>query len=537
MESVSDEVILVGLDGLGFGEIGQWIDGGILPTLSSLADNTATDLKSTHPPWTPCAWPSLLSGRNPGKHGVFDFFKQEGYEKQLIERSDVDSPYLFDVTAECGLTPVVINYPITHSALNIENGAMVPGYLTSEDTPFHPPHLREQYEAENGKYRIYPDYGTDDDPIAEYVDVARHRRDIARFLDERFDWDLLAVQFQVTDSVFHDLDDREQIREVLENVDEFVGDIIDLGDDDTTVIIASDHGMGDYDWTFYVNSWLAEHGYCETTEGEAQYFRQQKDKLKGKSDESKSSSTMSKAVSTTANTLSKVGLSPRRIHSALESVGLASHVERILPADALVAAQNQVVDHENSIAYQLLFNSLGIHLNVEGREPHGMVPQNEYEEVRSELIDELKEIRDPDGKLVFDDVRPREEVYEGKHVEDAPDIILFPRDFRYDVSGSILDTFRRNPHKNHKPEGILISNRDLNVDPEKGASIYDIAPTVAAELEIPVDTNTDGRVLTDVEETVERQDWDELAGDYASGGSDQDTSSVEDRLADLGYME
>lgn len=530
--------ILIGLDGLDWAEIGPWVDDGTFSTLSSLAvTGRSADLKSTHPPWTPCAWPSLLSGQNPGKHGVFEFFTRYGYDKNLIERSDVDAAYLFEAADAYDRTSLVINYPVTHPASELNNGAVIPGYLARVDDSFYPEHLRDVYESEYGKYRIYPEYETGDDPVAEYVDIARCRRDMARFLDERYDWDLLAVQFQVTDSIFHDLDDRDQIREILGSVDKFVGEIIDLGDDDTTVIIASDHGMGDYDWTFYINSWLAEHGFCETTEGEAQYFRQQKKDLKGQLNESKSLLVTSKVVNITANTLSKVGLSPRRIHSTLESVGLASHIERILPEDSLIAAQNQVVDPENSIAYQLLFNSLGIQLNVEGREPHGIVPQNEYEEVRSELIKELKEIRDPDGKLVFDDVRPREEVYDGNHIKDAPDIVLFPRDFRYDVSGSILDTFRRNSHKNHKPEGILISNRDLNVDPEKGASIYDIAPTVAAELGIPVDTNTDGRVLTDTEETVERQDWDELAGDYASGGSNQDTSTVEDRLADLGYME
>jgi predicted AlkP superfamily phosphohydrolase/phosphomutase len=411
---------------------------------------------------------------------------------------------------------------------------VVPGYLATEDVKFSPPELREDYEAEYSEYQIYPTYGTDDNPVAEYTDVARHRRDMARFLDDRYDWDLLAVQFQVTDSIFHDLDDRDEIRQVLENVDEFVGDIVDLADDDPLVLIASDHGMGDYDWTFYVNSWLAEHGYLETTTGEEQYFRQAKDDLKGDVDDDNGSAVASVADATMA-ALSTVGLSPRRIHSALGAVGLASTVERLLPEDFLVAAQNQVVDHENSTAYQLLFNSLGVHLNVEGREPHGVVPQSEYEDVRADLIEELESVRDPDGNLVFDAVKPREEVYEGKHLDDAPDIALFPRDYRYDVSGSILDTFRRYPHKNHKPNGILITNRPL--DDVDQPEIYDIAPTVAAELGIPVDSNTDGRVLTDTEEAVEREDWDEIAGDYTDSRSERDTASVEDRLADLGYME
>jgi hypothetical protein len=106
------------------------------------------------------------------------------------------------------------------------------------------------------------------------------------------------------------------------------------------------------------------------------------------------------------------------------------------------------------------------------------------------------------------------------------------------VSGSIVDTFRRYPHKNHKPEGILISNRDLEIDPEEGASIYDVAPTVAAALGLPVDNKTDGEVLGPFE-ADERADWDDLAGEYREVADSESgpTDDVEDRLADLGYME
>ncbi|WP_363465080.1 alkaline phosphatase family protein [Halogeometricum borinquense] len=531
-----EKVLLIGLDGLDSQEIQEWLSAGLLQTLSTIKDSgTYDDLLSTQPPWTPCAWPSLLSGRNPGKHGIFDFFTRDGYDKTLIKRPDVDSPYLFEVADAHGLTSLVINYPVTNPASALENGAVVPGYLAQEGVSFHPEGLREEYEAEYGDYIIYPEYGTDGDAVSEYVDVARCRRDMARFLDSRYDWDLMAVQFQVTDSIFHDLDDRDNIRQVLEKVDEFVGEIIDLGDEDPTVLIASDHGMGDYDWTFYINSWLAEHGYCEVTEGDSQYFRQQKDELKGKEDEVGGPSMLETTVKTVATSLSKVGFSPQRIHSGLSAIGVAGHVERLLPTEALVAAQNQVVDHKESKAFQLYFNSLGVHLNVEGRDPCGVIPDRDYDAVRSELISELKDVRDPVGDLVFDDVQPREEVYDGEYLEDAPDIVLTPRDYRYDVSGSILDKFRRYPHKNHKPEGIILSNRSLDIDGQ--AKIYDVAPTVAAALGLPIDSQTDGTNILNTDEQYDSEDWDELAEGYLGTDAETDTQSVEDRLADLGYME
>ncbi|MDS0295345.1 alkaline phosphatase family protein [Halogeometricum luteum] len=527
------KTILIGLDGLGFSEIGSLMDSGELPVLSSLSESTGVDLKSTHPPWTPCAWPSMLTGKNPGKHGVFDFYTRDGYDKRLVNRNDVDSPYLHDVMAEEGLTPIIINFPVTHPAPSLGSGALVPGYLAREDTTFYPRGLREEYESEYGKYRIYPDYGKDDDVVSEYISVARNRRDMARFLDNQYEWDLLAVQFQVTDSIFHDLEDRGKINQILSKIDGFVGDIISL-DDSASVYVASDHGMGDYDWTFYVNTWLSERGYCKTKEGSPQYFRQEKEgKLKGNSEPSMS--LVGSLVDRTAYSLSTMGISPRRVHRLLDSVGLTRFIELILPEDALVAAQNEVVDHKESIAYQLYFNSLGIHLNVEGRDPAGAVPESDYEQVRSELISELSDIRDPEGKLVFDDVVSRESMYEGENITEAPDILLIPRDYRYDVSGSLLNKFRKYPHKNHKPNGILLSNRELDIQDEY--TIYDVSQTIAAEIGIPIDSNSDGVVLRTFSDDIKSDCWDDLAGEYQELMADDDTTSVEDRLADLGYME
>lgn len=531
-----EKLILIGLDGIGYSEISEFYEEGTLQNIASVhSKENPVDLLSTHPPWTPCAWPSLLSGRNPGEHGVFDFYTRKGYDKELVSRQNVDSPYLFEVADACGLTPVVINFPVTHPATELENGAVVPGYLAREDVTFHPEELRERYEDEYGEYIIYPEYGSNGNIVEEYINVARCRRNMARLLNEQYDWDLMAVQFQVTDSVFHDLEDRNEIRRVLEAVDSLVGEIINLGNNDPTVIIASDHGMGDYDWTFYANSWLAEEGYCQVTEGKSKYFRQKKSELKVKDSGNENRSAITSGIKGVVSAMLRAGFSPQRVHSALSSIGVAHYIEQLLPDAVLVAAQNQVVDHENSEAFQLYFNSLGIHLNVETRDPSGVIPEYEYEEVRSEIIEKLKLVRDPDGSLVFDEVQPREEVYQGRHLEDAPDIILTPRDYRYDVSGSILDTFRRNPHKNHKPEGILFSNKSLNIDGQ--AEIYDIAPTVAAALGFPVDAQTDGTVLFDVEDSQPTQNWDELSGEYMTSEGETDTQSVEDRLADLGYME
>ncbi len=530
----SKQVILIGLDGLGWNEIERWTKNGTLSTIRSVIDDgTKTDLVSTTPPWTPCAWPSLLSGRNPGRHGIFDFFSVDGYDKSLIDRRNAEATYVNEVADTQELTSVLINYPVTHPVTNLETGAVVPGYLAPEDALFYPSEIRERYESKYGEYHIYPDYDTDENVIENYVTVARSRRDMARLLDEMYDWNLFGVQFQVTDSIFHDLNDMAKIRQILEKVDDYIGEIIELGDD-AHVFIVSDHGMGDYSWTFYVNSWLAENGYCDTTGGENQYFRQVKTELKGE-ESSVESDRLAWLLKRIVNSLSAVGLSPKELHHLLSIVRLDTVVERFLPTSVLMTAQDRTVDYGNSTAFQILFNSLGIHLNVEGRQPVGQISEKQYDAIRNQLIDELSTVRDPDGNRVFEEVKPREAVFEGENIDEAPDIVLIPRDYQYDVSGSILDTFRRNPHKNHKPNGILVTNQDLEI--EESASIYDIAPTVAAALELPTDSKTDGRILPPYSAATDEVDWGELRASFRFGDESGVTDTVEEKLDDLGYLE
>lgn len=532
---MDSQTILLGLDGLGWDVLRPGLKAGQLPTLESLcSEGVKADLKSTHPPWTPCAWPSLQSGRNPGAHGLFDFFTRDGYEKHLADRQAVDAPYLQDVAAAEGRSVVSINFPVTHPVPAYENGAVVPGYLAPEDTQFHPASIRDAFEREHGEYVIYPNYGATEEAVEGYIDVARSRRDMARFLDKQFDWDLLAVEFQVTDSVFHDLEDQRDRMEVLSAVDGFIADIIDLAID-PNIVVVSDHGMGDYHWTFYINTWLAEHGYCKTTAGDAEYFRMKKSALKGEDDQEESVAT--NLVERSMSAASRVGITPNRVHSALGAVGLAQMVERLLPESVLVSAQSQTVDWSHSEAFQIFFNSLGIHLNRAGREPGGTLSESAYEELREELIQELERVRDPDGNPVFDKVRRKEEVYDGPHLDDAPDLLLYPRDFRYDISGSILGPFRRYEHQNHRPSGILVASGPAITDVTVNeASILDIAPTLATLLDLPLDIDRDGTVLPFCTPSVEATSWHSLV-DFEYGSMNKTDSNVEDRLADLGYME
>jgi len=95
------------------------------------------------------------------------------------------------------------------------------------------------------------------------------RGEAFRYLVDQFDPAFGFVQFQQTDSVFHERDgDPEAVRAVYEAVDEQVGEILDAHDPET-VIVVSDHGIGEYTgYEFRANEFLRERGYVETKGGE-----------------------------------------------------------------------------------------------------------------------------------------------------------------------------------------------------------------------------------------------------------------------------
>lgn len=74
------KVFIIGIDSTTFDIINPMIGNGDLPNITPLIRSGSSGrLMSTVPPVTPPAWGSFMTGKNPGKHGVFDFFVPSSY--------------------------------------------------------------------------------------------------------------------------------------------------------------------------------------------------------------------------------------------------------------------------------------------------------------------------------------------------------------------------------------------------------------------------------------------------------------------------
>ncbi|MFC3958325.1 alkaline phosphatase family protein [Halovivax cerinus] len=534
-ETSGPDLLLVGLDGCCHPILEAQLDTGTTPTIDRLV-RTGPDgpLESQIPPWTASAWPSLYTGTNPGKHGVFDFLTFDGYDWDVVNATHVRTRPVWELLSEHGHTSVVVNVPVTHPARPFD-GALIPGLTAPEDPHCHPDGLLADVEEAIGPYHIYPQSWDDVDGIAAYERTIRRRGGAFRYLLDRFDPAFAFVQFQLTDSVFHERpDDEDAVAAVYRAVDRELERTLDEYTPEA-VLLVSDHGMGPVrDVEVRVNDILRTRGVLETRqggEGMPTWSRAfENDFLEGEDAGEHDPGPLERAVELAA----RVGITTQRVAGALDRVGLAEPIGRHVPGD-LVRAGSEQVDFPNSIAYVRSKSELGVRLNVEGREPNGRVPPDDYERVRAEVVDVLDGLTTPTGDDVFERVGPREDFFAGPHVENGPDVVTVPRDFDTAIVARVAGEPYGEPIEpwNHERTGIVSATGDAFASGSiPDAHLFDVAPTICALFGVPIDETMDGAPLPIVDETETA-----TYPAYDPGPTTRtDDRAVEDRLSDLGYL-
>ena len=132
--SDSQKLVLIGLDGATFRVLRPLIEAGVMPTVAKMVREGASGpLMSTHPPVTCPAWPTMYTGVNPGKHGVFSFTCRGGDRPHTASLVDVKSPTMWELLSAGGRRCAVLNVPITYPAQQL-NGVMLSGFPAPDGT-------------------------------------------------------------------------------------------------------------------------------------------------------------------------------------------------------------------------------------------------------------------------------------------------------------------------------------------------------------------------------------------------------------------
>jgi len=537
------KLLIIGIDGATFDLIHPWIEEGHLPNLQRLTENGISgDLASTLPPVTSPAWPTFMTGCNPGKHGVFDFIQPSGSDFQLVNATRIKQPTLWRRLSDAGYKVGVLNVPVTYPPQPL-NGFMVSGILSPKNERIsYPEDLLERHKEDLGSYRVAPNIQYKSGIEAEFIDdiysLIRSHGDWALHLMEKEPWDVLMVHFIALDIMMHALwrfmDDqhprheaspfKNAIRDGYKLVDEYVGRLLDQLSAEDTVIAMSDHGFGPLRNIVNLNIFLMEKGL-----------------LKLKTD----------PVTRLKAAAFKRGMSPAIVYRWLERVGLQNMATRVSKN-----TRNQLVgkflsfdsvDWSQTVAYSM--GHVGqIYLNVAGREPAGIVTKENYLRQRDEVIKVLKELKDDDGRSLVSQIVLREETYHGPYTHKGPDLHLVLDDYNviafplFATDGNIVTQQIRGDSGCHRREGIMIISGPQVVSgqtlPE--ADIVDMAPTILHMLGEKVPRIMDGRVLSEAlispGDVRFVDDEEHLDGSGAQALSADEEAQIEDRLRSLGYL-
>jgi len=547
----------VGLDGATFDLLRPWATQGHLSTLRRLmAEGAWGELRSTIPPMTAPAWTSFATGKNPGKHGLYDWIyrHRDGYDVSPVTAQHCTEPTLWFLLSASGRRVCTLNVPMTYPPQPI-NGMMISGMLapSTRVTITYPAELLDEIEAEVGEYLLYPDPGQaySDGSVDAFLKrlyrTGETRLRVFEYLRRREDWDFFMVVFNGTDTVQHamwkhmspdhPLHDPakahkygDAILRYYQYIDQALGRITDSLDDDTVLIIMSDHGFGPFHKFIHVNNWLMQQGWLQIKRG---------------------------VLAQLKAGLFHLGFSPMKVYNLLMRLGLGGLKREVVRGKGQGLLKTlflsfSEVDWSRTVAYSL--GNVGqIYLNVRGREPQGIVePGEEYEALRNEIMAGLAELRDPTtGERVVQEIYRREEVYAGHHLERAADILFIPTRMEYFGFGEyefgsnkIIERVERGISGTHRMNGVVLMWGEP-VAPAvelQGANIYDLAPTILYLMGEPVPTDMDGRVLADglqpVYADLSDLRYKKLVATGATATDEQsadDEAIITERLRNLGY--
>ncbi|MFC4247054.1 alkaline phosphatase family protein [Natribaculum luteum] len=544
------KTIVLGFDALDFRYLDKFEEA--LPNISALRERgVEAPLKSTHPPWTGSAWPSMYTGSDPSYHGVYGFFSYDDYpdERNHVSRSDVRQPAIWDYLSSQGQEVIVMNVPVTHPVEPI-NGILIPGYLAPEDEPGHPRGIRKELtEAIGEKYTIYSNDEISsnlDDKFNGYLDLIDQRRRAAVTLLEQYKWELAIIQVQKTDAVFHHYEKKDRFREIYQAADKLVGDVLDSVSEDVNVVLCSDHGIGPVTgYQVHVNEILRENNYIETIDDGGQSMplidKAALTSSEGQVEDSgKEHGKIEKALLLGQEIASQLGIEPVDIYATAERVGLGTALVKLAPDSLRKTAASESINWRESRAYCSKGSRMGIRINLAGREPNGTVSPSEYEAVRDELIALLSKIETPDGERVFEFVCRREDIYDGPFLEDAPDICFLPNKMNHTVSHALYGRkFIPVEKYDHKLEGTFVgAGPGFSAETALGPlSLTDVAPIIMGLLNQSIPSRMTGSLPEDLlTNQPDRADYGTITYGTRVSKSPNDDEKVTERLEDLGYL-
>jgi len=580
-----NRLIIFGVDGGTLDIVRPLCERGQLPNFQRLlASGVSGELASTFPPMTFPAFTTFMTGKNPGGHGVFDFFERAPgrYGVRFVNAGSRRGRSIWRMLSDAGRRVAVIGFPVTYPPEQI-NGIMISGFdapgigAKADRTCFWPREFYDELRARIGDYIITPSvdmrraYKKPAEGIAAILRTIERKLETALYVLERENWDCFAFMLIESDFAGHrywkyydpnsphfdaaaPAELKDGLPRVYRAIDDCLGKLMERAGD-AGILVFSDHGFGGASTkAVYVNRFLEQHGalrFAASNTGNAG-----------------AAGAMRLRARLLMAKLKDIGLHylPEAIRTPLlRSMKLGNRIESQIRFGGIDWRRTQVYSDESPY-----FPAVWI--NLQGRDPAGIVPPDEYDQTRERVIGWLREWRDPEtGQPLVRRVCRSEEIYSGDQIKRAPDLLIdwnFDQGYSYlsgrsleDASGAAIRRLALSEFGtpemttrsgSHRPNGLLFAhggpfagNRIIT-----GASLTDLAPTILFCQGLPSPPEVEGRMLAELYKPEFLETNVPLAsGDGAAGGqgpqsdgpasdsyTDEERAIIERRLRDLGYI-
>lgn len=268
-------VAVLGIDGTPFTFLQRRLAEGTMPNLRRLVSaGTFLRIHSVYPTVSSVAWSSFMTGKNPAKHGIFGFVDRNPATMEVFIPTSraMQSRTLWEILSEAGKRVVVMNVPVTYPPRPV-NGILIADFLAPKlEKAVYPPALAATLQSWGYRIDTDPWLGHDSkDKLLEDVNLVFDRRVEAMFrLMEQEDWDYFHCHIMETDRLFHFLWEEMETNDpvyaprffaFIQKIDALIGELARRLDEDTTLIVMSDHGFCTLEKEVYVNHWLMEEGW------------------------------------------------------------------------------------------------------------------------------------------------------------------------------------------------------------------------------------------------------------------------------------
>jgi len=412
-------------------------------------------LRSSEPPITVPAWSSMLSGKDPGQLGFYGFRNRAdaSYNRvSIASGASVKVDRVWQILERHGKRSIIVGVPQTWPVRPL-NGVCISCFLTPPGAEYtYPKALAGKLDellGEPGGYMVdVHGFRTDDKPwlLGQIYQMTERRFKTLHYLLDTEPWDFFMAVEMGVDRIHHGLWStmdpahpahvpgnplENAIHDYYVYLDGEIGKLLARLDDDTVVLVVSDHGARAMQGGFCINEWLKAEGLLVLREEPA-------------------------------------GISP------LEKVE---------------------IDWSQTKAWGSGGYYARVFFNVQGREPQGIIPPADLPAFRQEMIARFEATTGPDGRLLGTVARAPQDIYRETRNIPPDLLVYFGNLAWRSVGSlgiGAVHTLQNDTgpdDANHDWDGIFIAydpQRSLGGQPLPAMQLQQVTPTILALMGAPV---------------------------------------------------